>query len=286
MKITYILYLFAAIILLLLAYFLPKMVEFYLATPFVYKPVTYNEQYIVTTVFALGDKVITRANVSDNLNDVQSVRINITDPNNVLKVNFQPMTNTGISCGTNCSIYEYNYTLQSTDVGGTWNITVWANDSYGNKAQNSTTFNVCVISISLSSVLSSGVNFEGCAPTGDYCYATGNNGAGTTSYNITISASGCNADLYVKGNQSYLLNSGQIPISNIEVAYSTTDSTVPTAYDPIGTTFSEGAIGSNLANGAVVYLKFRLKVPSGQAPGTYNAGLKFQGVQSGYSPID
>lgn len=286
-KIKQLSYLFLSIVLLLLAYFLPKITEFILATPFVYKPITYNETYVAVEVFERGQKVIVRANVSDDLNDIDQVRINITDPNNVKKVEFELMTDTGESCGTNCTIYEYNYTIQSTDPGGTWEVWVWANDSYDNTASNSTTFKVCVISISLSSVLSNGVNFDGCSPTGEYCYATGNNGDGVTDYNITITAKGCNADLYVKGNQSYLTtDSQQIPISNIEVAYSTTDSTVPTTYDPIGTAFSQGAIGSNLEDGTVVYLKFRLYVPSGQSAGTYNAGLKFQGVQNGYSPVD
>jgi len=280
-------YLCLSITLLFLAYFLPKITEFILATPFVYKPITYNETYVVVEVFERGEKVIVRANVSDDLNDIDQVRINITDPNNVKKVDFELMTDTGESCGTNCTIYEYNYTIQSTDPGGTWDVWVWANDSYDNTASNSTTFKVCVISITLSPVLADGVNFTGCSP-GSTCYAEGNNGDGATSYNITISAKGCNADVYIKGNQSALVSdSNQILIQNMSVANSTTDDTLTGVdYNPIGTSFADRLIGKNLADGTVLYLKFKLEIPANQPTGVYVAGLKFQAIESGEEPID
>jgi len=136
-------YIIFIIFIVFFSIFIPK-IRFIAATPFVYVPQTFNESSVSITTFQVGNKVITRANVSDNLNATRTANITINDTAGTLKVNSQWMTNMSISCGTNCTIFEYNYTLTATDPIGTWVINVSANDTDQNWASNGTTFTVQV----------------------------------------------------------------------------------------------------------------------------------------------
>jgi hypothetical protein len=117
------------------------------------------------------------------------------------------MINTTISCGTDCWIYEKNYTLQGGDPPGTWIINVTANDTLSNTASNSTTFTVNrYISIILSQALTQGVMFgEIIANTvGNPALNNSADPYGGTQYNITLSSvSNENADFYSRLNESF-----------------------------------------------------------------------------------
>lgn len=112
------------------------------ATPFIYEPETFSQTYVKISTFILCDKVVIRANVSDSEGNQEATWMNLTDASNNLIYTNELMTNTTQSCGTNCWIFEINYTLKSTDPTGTWMINVTANDTNGNLGSNSTTFTV------------------------------------------------------------------------------------------------------------------------------------------------
>ena len=78
------------ILLVLFNYIIPKAL-FILATPFVYKPQTFDETYVEVSAFDVGDKVVVRANVSDSdasATPIDVVYMNITDSQDNLKVSF------------------------------------------------------------------------------------------------------------------------------------------------------------------------------------------------------
>jgi hypothetical protein len=115
--------------------------------------------------------------------------------------------------------------------------------------------------------------------------ALGNNVSGTTWYNVTIDATGTTADLYVKGNANLTSGSNFIDLSNEKITYNLTDPTVPVAVkSSLTTDYSDNPIGSNLADGTVVYLKFFLNVSGSQAPGVYNNTITFKVVPYGGTP--
>jgi parallel beta-helix repeat protein len=120
----------------------PRIRIFVAATPFVYTPETFSPTYVKISTFVLCDKVVIRANVSDSENNQEATWMNLTDASNNLVYTNEQMTNTTLSCGTYCWIWEINYTLKSTDPSGTWIINVTANDTLGNLGSNSTTFSV------------------------------------------------------------------------------------------------------------------------------------------------
>jgi hypothetical protein len=114
------------------------------ATPIVAQPETFNETnsvYIKTSVFIAEQKVITRANVSDSEANWDTVLENITDSLGTSKVTNGLMTYVA-DCGTNCRIYEYNYSLGTSPPLGVWEINITANDTNANEGSNSTTFNI------------------------------------------------------------------------------------------------------------------------------------------------
>jgi hypothetical protein len=112
------------------------------ATPFVYTPQTYNVTDIRISTFILCDKIIIRTNVSDSEGNQQKTWMNLTDASANKIYNKAQMTNTTKSCGTACWIWEINYTLNSTNPAGTWQINVTANDTTGTVRSNSTQFTV------------------------------------------------------------------------------------------------------------------------------------------------
>jgi len=50
------------------------------------------------------------------------------------------------------------------------------------------------------------------------------------------------------------------------------------------TDYSSNQIGSDLPNGSIIYLKFFLSAPSGQAAGSYTNNVDIKGVPYGHSP--
>ena len=69
------------------------------------------------------------------------------------------------------------------------------------------------------------------------------------------------------------------------ITYNETNSTVPYGNkSSLTTSYADNQIGSNLADGAVVYLKFFLNVSGSQAPGTYRNNVTFKVVPLGSTP--
>ena len=115
--------------------------------------------------------------------------------------------------------------------------------------------------------------------------ALGNNVSGSTWYNVTIDATGTTADLYVKGNANLTYGSNIIELANEKITYNTTDPAVPVGTkSSLSADFTDNPIGSNLSNGAVVYLKFFLNVSGSQAPGLYRNNITFKVVPYGATP--
>ncbi|MEM5834283.1 MAG: hypothetical protein QXQ69_00330 [Candidatus Aenigmatarchaeota archaeon] len=177
------------------------------AIPFVEIPLTFNESLVEISVFKINEKVIIRVNVSDTENDVQYVWLNLTASNGTLVLTNELMFNTLISCGENCSVWEKNYTLAGGEPAGIWVINVTANDTSGNIATNSTTFNVSkYIELTISQALIEGISFGLVNPGTVGKPALNNSGLpnGGTQYNLTLgTSSNINADFYHRINETH-----------------------------------------------------------------------------------
>jgi len=115
--------------------------------------------------------------------------------------------------------------------------------------------------------------------------AMGNNLDGATIYNITISASGTTADLYIKGDKNLTAGLDILDLSNEMVSYNISDPTVPSGTkSSLTANFNDNPIGTSLQDKTVVYLKFYLNVSGGQAPGMYKNNVSIKVVPNGYSP--
>ncbi|RLG57497.1 MAG: hypothetical protein DRN95_05485, partial [Candidatus Hydrothermarchaeota archaeon] len=112
--------------------------------PVVEEPRTYSESLVEKTSFEQNEKVVIRVNVTDpdGAEQIDKVLINITSANGNLVVESAEMVN--ISSITNGYVFEYNYTLTNlqSDEFGTWQIEIWANDTYSQSDSNSSSFEV------------------------------------------------------------------------------------------------------------------------------------------------
>ncbi|MCR6669309.1 MAG: DUF2341 domain-containing protein, partial [archaeon YNP-WB-040] len=100
---------------------------------------TYDIDLNPQTSFSNSSFIIIRTNVThDNgASYIDKVLITIIDNSSVIQVNNATMVN--ISSITNGYTYEYNYTLPSSPVRGTWTIKVYANDTSNNWGSNQRT---------------------------------------------------------------------------------------------------------------------------------------------------
>lgn len=116
--------------------------------------------------------------------------------------------------------------------------------------------------------------------------AIGNNGRGATSYYVSVSSQGIGVDLYAKASDDLVSADGDIlGISNELYSYSLNDENVPDSNKfSLTKNFADNKIGENLREGDIVYFKFFLNAPSGQASGVYNNNLLFKAVPNGQSP--
>lgn len=116
--------------------------------------------------------------------------------------------------------------------------------------------------------------------------AEGNNGTGISEYWVNVSVSGGTADLYVKADGNLTTSGGDILVlANETFSYNSTNSSVPSLQKyPLTTVYSDNPIGTGITDGTLVYLKFFLNAPAGQAAGTYNNSLSFKGVPNGDAP--
>jgi len=105
---------------------------------------TYDYDYTPTTTFNTGQKVIIRSNISDpqGRTDLDTVLINLTNPQGTQKVTQAQMSDVGNI--TNGNIYEFNYSKIPEEAAsyGTWDIDIYANDTTANFTTDSTAFDV------------------------------------------------------------------------------------------------------------------------------------------------
>jgi hypothetical protein len=290
------------LIVIVFSYFAPKS-TIILATPYVYKPQTFNETYVALSVFNIGDKVVMRANVTTQGGySINKVILNLTDSNSVQKYTNTEMTNKLLTCSgpVLCRIYEKNYTLSQSppDSPGTWKINVTANDTDNYRASNSTTFEVSVwVSITPSQAILGGVMFGAVDPnTNDNPALNDTTGdGGGTDYNITIdTSSNVNVDLYHRATGNLVYSGNSIGINNVSHAANTTsntgnnldDYTEAGDLDSIAMSTSYAIIGgsgvcSNLQSSNNCWMTYWLDVPSGQVPGDYDTDYEYCGVQNG-----
>jgi len=131
------------LLIIVFSYVVPKALII-LATPFVYEPQTYNETVnIEISLFNREEKIVIRTNISDSDatdTPIDKVILNLTASNGTLIYENEEMTDTGLTCGTDCWIYEKNYTFIRNDPDGVWVIDVCANDTANNFDTNSTDF--------------------------------------------------------------------------------------------------------------------------------------------------
>ncbi len=132
----------------------------------------------------------------------------------------------------------------------------------------------CGISLGLSSNLTGGINWTIPSIPIFNESALGNNGTGNTTYNITVTASGCNADLWIRANADLKTSDElySIGLDNETYRWNQTNQTVPispgNSFTSLTTNFA--LIKSGLSGTSNIYFKFFLNVTGGQAPGIYN----------------
>jgi hypothetical protein len=162
--------------------------------------------------------------------------------------------------------------LSISNVTETWNVSI---------IEGATSY-----AIELSSALAEQINWSLASLPVYNQSSDGNNGTGITEYFVNVSTEGGTVDLYVKANDN-LMTQGLdvIGLGNETYSFNSTNSSVPADIKySLTTNYSDNKIGTSLSNGAVVYLKFFLSAPPGQAAGTYNNSLMFKVVSSGQNP--
>ena len=108
--------------------------------------------------------------------------------------------------------------------------------------------------------------------------ATANNGSEGSPYFISITATGCNANLQIKANTDLTSGSNTLPLINEKWAYNRTESTV---FNHTKTSFTTSfvTIDSGIST-RDVYFKFYLNVSANQQAGRYNNTLTFNILQT------
>jgi hypothetical protein len=116
--------------------------------------------------------------------------------------------------------------------------------------------------------------------------AEGNNETNITEYWVNVSVTGGTADLYIKGDADLQTSGGDVlNLANETYSYNSTNSSVPSdVKTALTTNFANHKIGSGLSTGNLIYLKFFLSAPAGQAAGYYNNSFSFKAVPAGESP--
>ncbi len=183
----------------------------------------------------------------------------------------------------------YFWAVNTTMTEDSHNVVFYCNDTSGNMNKSLTryfTVEMCSIAIGLSNPLDSGINWTVTGLPVFNLPANGNNDAGATSYNVSISITGsCTTDIYIRADGDLQGEGGVIELGNETYCYNTTDSTVPgTACTVLDTDYAGNQIGSDLGDGEKVYLKFYMTVPGGQPTGDYNNTESIKGVKSGEQP--
>ena len=123
------------------------------------------------------------------------------------------------------------------------------------------------VSISLSTNLSSNLGWKVSNTTGMEWTGHNNNGTGPTGYYINISANQTTVNLTIKADAALTSGGNTIALTYFNYSYNNSDSTVPGINQSITT--SAVAIGNELVNKSVTWLKFFLTVPTQQAAGNY-----------------
>ena len=197
----------------------------------------------------------------------------------------------GTANTTNSSGASGQYIFNISFASGIHNWSILSYDNAGNSNQTGTrTINITSavsIAVSASSVLSNAIAWTVATIPQTKLGANGNNASLVTQYDIAISATGSNVDLYMKADGDLQTSGGgsTLALTNEFFTYNLTNSTVPgTSYRSITTNYSDTLIASNLVDGTTTYLKFYLDVPAGQNAGTYNNSVLFKAVATGGTP--
>jgi hypothetical protein len=220
--------------------------------------------------------------------DVMTVKSNVSDVNGDLDVVWAKYYNTtmglvgtvSLTYNATSKLYaDYTFTIPADAIGGTWNVTVYANDTYGTSSK-STTFTVnSVIAMTLqntpidfgnSSVGVANRRAEnGTAIAGSYRGVVEGfplivNNTGNTKNNYTISG----LDLVGQTNGAY-----KIGVSN--VTYKLTSTPSGTALTGVDTLYS----GNNNAK-SVVNTYFWINVPTGIPQQQYKGNVTIKASRS------
>ncbi|MFA5953202.1 MAG: hypothetical protein WC812_01285 [Candidatus Pacearchaeota archaeon] len=166
------------------------------------------------------------------------------------------------------------------------NVTFYCNDTSGNWGTNFTNFTIldeAAIAIQLSPALSLTVNWTLESLPANDLNAEGNNLTGDTLYWVNLSVTATTADLYVKADGDLqTLDLDILGLGNETFCANLTNSSVPDLNRLIMNT-SYVLIAEDLPS-SIIYLKFYLDAPSGQAAGTYLNNLDFKAVNHGNTP--
>ena len=217
----------------------------------------------------------TNLNVTYNISINEDVDVCFYDLDNLGNVSM---------VSVNSTYFWYN----DTNLGpGQHDIWFYCNDTSGNWGSNYTNFtidNEAAIAILLSDNLSVAVRWNVVNLPVDDLGAIGNNDNLSTDYYVNVSATNTLVDLYVRANGDLqTVGLDILGLGNETFGVSLNDSTVSGVNLSVMNT-SYVLIASGIADGEVVYLKFYLDAPAGQAAGVYENQLDFKAVREGQAP--
>ena len=179
---------------------------------------------------------------------------------------------------TNFVINNNNLTTNTT-----WKAQVWTFDGTANSTLVNTTELLildtpCSLDMVLSSNLSDSVYWDVQNIPITNLNATANNGSGATPYFVSITATGCNANIQIKANTDLTSGGFTLPLVNEKWAYNRTENTV---FNHTKTSFTTSFVtidsGISIAN---INFKFYLNVSANQQAGRYNNTLTFNILQT------
>ncbi|MBD3262800.1 hypothetical protein GF374_00280 [Candidatus Woesearchaeota archaeon] len=190
---------------------------------------------------------------------------------------------------TGLTISNYTLTNPESLAEGVYYWRVYSNDSFATNVSDVWQLTIndsLAIAVSLSTKLSGGINWTINSLPSYNQFADGNNNSGITEYDIAISATGTNVDVYIKADDDLSTVGGDtIGIGNETYNYNLTNNLVPNSTNfKLTTNYADNKIGDNLADGSYVYLKFYLNISASQPPGTYSNNVNVKAVPHGESP--
>ena len=181
----------------------------------------------------------------------------------------------------NCAVSTNSLSQQpATNYSGTASCTIRCSDGTNTVDD---TFDIVVsktISMSISTNITSDLDWAITSTDGTKFNAAANNGSGsaTPGYYVTVEAHGGEPNVTIKSSGALDTGSATIALSNYEYKFDSNNDAIYSSDTTMTTSYVNTGTDLNAGSSHIVYYKFFLTVPSATSAGTYNTTTYFQGV--------